>query len=316
MTVSKTDFEVLIESTRRQTPDARAGLYGPASLYWTIAREGVVLAGGGSAALLQLAHPYVAHAVDQHSATRADMAGRFQRTFTNVFAIVFGDLDHAIGAARRVHAVHSRIEGEITEDVGQFARGHRYAANTEEALLWVHATLVHEALQAYSRLVRPLGASERAEYWQESKRFAHLFGITDRVMPNSYSDFERYFRAMIASDTIAVGTAARELATFLFTPPRRLLAPLTAINRVVTAGFLPEKVRVGYRLPFGGRERVQFRAAMSTIRAARRALPRQLRYFPAYNEALLRLEGRADKDILGRALERLAIAQMKTRTRD
>src|SRR6185369_14287653 len=114
------DLERHIERLRAEVTDPCAGIYGPGSMAWTIYKEAVLFVAGGKAALLQLAHPAVAHAVDQHSATRHDPLGRFQRTFDNVWAMVFGDLDSAIGHARRVHAIHSRIAGEIREDVGAF----------------------------------------------------------------------------------------------------------------------------------------------------------------------------------------------------
>src|SRR5688500_13747227 len=137
MIVTRRDLESRIEQLRAAVRDPRAGLYGPGSVSWKVNREGIVMLGGGRAALLQLAHPYVAHAVDQHSATRTDPLGRFQRTFLHVFGMVFGDLDQAIESARRVYRVHTRIHGPIAEDVGAFAQGHRYHANDPDALFWV-----------------------------------------------------------------------------------------------------------------------------------------------------------------------------------
>ena len=40
-------------------------------------------------------------AVEQHSATRTDPAGRFLRTFENVYPMIFGDLESALRSARR-----------------------------------------------------------------------------------------------------------------------------------------------------------------------------------------------------------------------
>lgn|SRR3990167_3878045 len=43
------------------------GIYGPECKVWEIARESVIFMGGGRAVFLQLAHPYVASGVRQHS---------------------------------------------------------------------------------------------------------------------------------------------------------------------------------------------------------------------------------------------------------
>src|SRR5689334_13517853 len=104
MVVTRADLEASLEALRRQIADPRAGILGPRSIAWQIGGDLAVFLGGGRAALLQLAHPIVAYAIAQHSHTRADVAGRFRRTFQSVFAMVFGELDDALAAARRVHA--------------------------------------------------------------------------------------------------------------------------------------------------------------------------------------------------------------------
>ena len=177
MTVSADDLERHLAALSARVQNRRAGIYGPGTLSWEVNREGVIMLGGGAAALLQLAHPFVAHAVDQHSHTRNDPAGRFQRTFRHVFAMVFGDLDHALSAARRVHALHQTIRGRITEDVGRFRRGDRYQANDERALLWVHATLVDTALQVYERIVTPLHPHERNAYYEVWRAFLDSYDL-------------------------------------------------------------------------------------------------------------------------------------------
>ena len=53
----------------------------------------------GRALLLQLAHPWVAAAVVQHSDTFANPIGRFHRAFSTVFMMVFGTLDQSLEAA-------------------------------------------------------------------------------------------------------------------------------------------------------------------------------------------------------------------------
>ena len=133
MRVTRQHLEATLAELRREVSDPRLGLWGPGTISWRINRELMVFLAGGRAALLQLAHPFVAHAVDQHSATRHDPLGRFERTFRHVFAMSFGDLDHAIASARRVHAIHERIFGEVPETVGAITAGTPYRANDHDA---------------------------------------------------------------------------------------------------------------------------------------------------------------------------------------
>src|SRR5688572_13970008 len=89
--VTRDQLEESLAELRAQVADPRAGILGPDSIAWRIGSDLGLFLGGGRAVLLQLAHPAVAYAIDQHSHTRTDVAGRFQRTFRNVFAMVFGD---------------------------------------------------------------------------------------------------------------------------------------------------------------------------------------------------------------------------------
>ena len=52
---------------------ASRGLYGPENKVWEIARESSAFFGGGRAVFLQLAHPYVASGVEQHSTVANDI---------------------------------------------------------------------------------------------------------------------------------------------------------------------------------------------------------------------------------------------------
>ncbi|MFO0567068.1 MAG: oxygenase MpaB family protein [Polyangiaceae bacterium] len=312
MTVTRSDLESHIARVKREVVDPRAGIYGPESFSWRLDKESIVFLGGGKAALLQLAHPFVAHAIDQHSKTRSDPLGRFQRTFENVFAIVFGDWDSAERSARRVHAIHSRIVGEISEDVGAFRKGDRYDANDERALLWVHATLLHSAVEVYELVLGPLSATDKAGYYEESKRFARLFGISDDVLPQSWDAFSDYFSGMLESDEIHVGKPAREIAAFLFAAPRRGLTPLFHWLRSVTSGLMPPRLRQEFGLPWDRSDQHIYRASVTTLRHTYKRLPKRLRYLPAYVRAQRRIRGIDAPDRLGELLERIATSPLRT----
>lgn len=307
MIVGRTDLELHLEALRSEIEDPRRGLYGPGTASWRIGRESILFLGGGRAALLQLAHPFVAHAIEDHSRTKLDLAGRFQRTFSYVYSMIFDDLDHAFRSARRVHAFHSTVHGLITEDIGAYRKGTPYQANDEDALLWVHATLVDTALLVYDRCVHRLEEHEKDRYWRESHRFARLFGISNRILPATWAEFRAYFDRMIASDVIKAGRPAREMTGFLLQPPTRAHAPAMHAYRALTAGLLPRRLREELGLPFGLRERMTCRAVLAAAGPIYRTLPRRLRYVPAYVEARSRLANKTGPDRVGRTIERYAL---------
>jgi uncharacterized protein (DUF2236 family) len=129
---------------------------------WRVNREAAIFLGAGRALLLQLAHPWVAAAVEQRSETFANPIGRFHRTFSTVFTMVFGTLDQSLEAARRLHRRHAAIRGTLPSAAGPFPAGSSYCANEVSALGWVHATLWDTALLAYA-LVLPAQQEPRAD---------------------------------------------------------------------------------------------------------------------------------------------------------
>jgi len=303
--VERPDLERALAGLRAGVRDQRAGLFGPASRVWAVNREAVVFLGGGRAALLQLAHPLVAQAVADHSRTREDMLGRFLRTFEHVFAMVWGDLDAAIDSARRVHTIHTHIRGLVRETTGGVAAGTYYEANRPETLLWVHATLWETSLQICELLVRPLSLAEKDAYWEETKRFAALFGIPEEVVPADWTAFRRYWDRMLASDAIAVSATARSLADFLLRAPAWWLGPAWHWLRIVTARLLPPRLRDEFGLPFGPLERSVSEASLAALGATWWLLPGAVRYLPAYREAEQRVAGRPGRDPVGVLLDGL-----------
>jgi uncharacterized protein (DUF2236 family) len=91
--VSQQEIERLWDSVAGHTANPRAGIFGPESVSWKVNRESALFLGAGRAALLQLAHPWVATALDQHSNLLNDPLARFHNTFRVVFTMIFGTLD-------------------------------------------------------------------------------------------------------------------------------------------------------------------------------------------------------------------------------
>src|SRR5690242_20895899 len=122
----------------------RPGLFADDSIIRRVNRENVLILGGGRALLMQLAHPKVAAGVDEHSDFRARPVRRLRRTVRMTMAIVFGDRETALAAARAVNQAHAKV------------RGRSYRALDPDLLLWVHATLVDSALVTYETFVKRL----------------------------------------------------------------------------------------------------------------------------------------------------------------
>src|SRR3954464_2912101 len=127
--VGAADLERSLEWVRGHAAGSTAGVFGPASAIWQVDREALVFLGAGRALLLQLAHPWVATAIAEHSSALHDPIGRFHRTFAIVFTLVFGSLDEALRMARRLHRRHAAVAGLMPATLGRFAMGSVYHAN-------------------------------------------------------------------------------------------------------------------------------------------------------------------------------------------
>lgn len=288
--VDRAQLERSLAEVAAQIVDPREGILGPRSIAWQLGGDLGLFLGGGRAALLQLAHPMVAYAIDHHSRTRSDVAGRFQRTFRNVFAMLFGELDAAFAAARRVHTIHARIHGAIPEAIGGWRAGTPYHANDARALRWVHATLVDTTIAMRRRLDRsPPSSAELDRYVVEMNRFAALFGIPRALWPADWAAHHAYVQQMIASDLLAVAPCAREMARFLVGRGGDAQPPLGRIGEAITCELLPPHLARAFGLRATPR---RTRAGLAAFGALYRRLPVQARALPAADQARRRLAGR------------------------
>jgi uncharacterized protein (DUF2236 family) len=289
--VSKSDSETLISAIERGAADPRVGIFGPQSMSWKINRESVLFLGAARAALMQLAHPWVATALEQHSSLMTQPIARFQSTFRIVFAMVFGSLDQAVAAARHLYTVHTYIRGEMSEDVAAYRCGSVYEANEIAALRWVYATLVGSAVLAYECVMAPLTATELAAYFAESKTLAALFGLPASELPGNWNAFLAYCREMENSDQLGVSASPRSMAQDLLRGAGSWIKP-PYWYRALTTEWLPERFRREFGLEFGDHETRAAESAKRWLPRIYRDLPGFIRFVGPWHEAQARLKGK------------------------
>lgn len=247
----------------------RPGLFDESSITRRINRENILLLGGGRALLMQLAHPKVAAGVDEHSDFRTHPIRRLRRTIRMTMAIVFGDRDTALAAARGVNQAHARVQGA------------GYRALDPELLLWVYATLADTALVTYEVFVKRLLPRERDEFHQEFKLLGELLGIPRETFPNTVRDFDEYMEQMVASGPVRVDARARELAVQIMKPRVWLLpGPAMIPLNVVTTGLLAPLLREQYGLAWGPRQQRVYRLAVALVPRVIALTPPLLRVWP------------------------------------
>ena len=256
------------------------GVCVPGGAFQRVSAERAVVLGGPAAILLQVAHPLVAEGVAVHSDYASGPARRLLGTLQAALTIAFGDTEQAHAIARHVGAQHARVRGTTRADVPGTPAGTPYRANDPDLALWVHATLVWTARRVAERYAG-LGSppSERERHWQESKPFARLFAVPERVLPGDVAEFDAYWERTVTGLVVtdAARRVARDVLTQRTTPP---LPGVAALARSVTADVLPPRLARAYGLdPTPGR-RAAAALTRTALRTARPSCPQRVAQWP------------------------------------
>jgi len=225
-----------------------SGLYGPESDVWKVHGSLATLVGGVRALLMQAAYPAALAGVSQHSAYDTDPLGRLERTTRWLTITSFGSTEAIAKEARRVNALHGKVEGEYLDSSHQ---AQRYQASQSRHLLWVHCAFTDSFLVAYRELGRDEDRSVK-NYVQEWAKSAEPLGLTDA--PQSDEQLSEVLDEFLNNE-IGEIDATKRIVHFIIHPPfskaampfYRILcnaAISTMDPRVLSALGLKEKSRI------------------------------------------------------------------------
>jgi uncharacterized protein (DUF2236 family) len=307
--VTRDDLESLLAGIQHQITDSSVGIFGPDSITWRVNRECALFLGAGRAALLQLAHPWVAVALEQHSSLLAKPVSRFHNTFRIVFTMIFGTAGQAFAAARSLHSLHKRISGDLPSRVAGYGAGSSYQANDLSALSWVYATLVESAVLAYECVLPALTEPERETYYKESRVLAGLFGIPGRALPDTWTGFCTYVKSMSASDELGVDERSRTMARNLLSGAGSWIHP-PQWYRALTVEWMPARFREEFGLLLDPVQKRAARNAQQWLPGFYRRMPAPARFVGPYLEACARRSQRP-AGLITRASNRFWIGESK-----
>lgn len=234
-----------------------------------IGREGLLIASGGAASLLQTAHPRIAQGVYDHSRTASDPLGRLRGTMQWVYAVSFGSREEAERLSAVVRGMHGRVTGP------------GYRADDPELQAWVAATLFATAVHMYELVFRKLDAAELETYYEQSKIFATILGCPHETMPDTFGDFRGYYAGTLA--TLEISDASRAIADQVMHPKLPggpLNEPALAAIRLLTAGLMPEPIRRQYGWRWDEARRRRFDRLIRMLRLVYPRLPLPVRTLP------------------------------------
>ena len=249
----------------------------PDSMMWKINRERVVLLGGASAAVLQVAHPQVAMGVAAHSKFRNDSTARLRRTLDAVYAVAFGsaeEVDRVRGAVARAHAP---VQGKSPAP---------YSAFDPNAQLWVLATLIMASTNMFRRFVGPLTEKELNQFLEENARFGEVFGLSPALLPQTWPEFEDYWSGMMDGSLLGSHPICGEVARAVVCPDAPwTMRALSPVFQALTLEYLPPSLRARLGFPNPSGQSKLWRLLDGALPSLRRLAPPSVRFAPHYLRA-------------------------------
>ncbi|QWT23989.1 DUF2236 domain-containing protein [Subtercola sp. PAMC28395] len=244
------------------------------SVFTDVAAEGILLAGGGRAILLQIADPAVGAGVARHSDFAHRPLDRLTNTVTYAYATVFATDAELAAIVEKVNRAHGPVvaAGDGTTP--------GYSAFDPDSQLWVAATLYETALGVYERVFGPLCPVSAENVYQQYSVLGTTLQVPRNRWPTDLAAFRRYWDDAIGR--LEVSDDARRVAHDLLHPR---VAPIwlriaMPVVRLFTTGLLPAELRVAYALPWSRGAERRFAIVFGAIALVYRALPRSVRSLP------------------------------------
>jgi uncharacterized protein (DUF2236 family) len=240
-----------------------------------IGAEAVLVAGGGRAILLQIAHPAVGRGVVDHSDFASDPLRRLRSTLTFAYAAVYGSPAEVAAVQRAVNRAHAPVRSTTPSGDGP-----AYNAYDPQLQLWVAATLYDSAVTMYEHVFGELDPASADRIYAEYAVLGTALQVPPELWPADRHAFAAYWNATVP--TLTVTPATRAVAHQLL-HARNLpwwLRSAMPIARLVTAGLLPVPLRVDFGLAWNQRRQRRFDRIMRLTARVYPHLPGALRHRP------------------------------------
>ncbi|MFT7711008.1 oxygenase MpaB family protein [Clavibacter tessellarius] len=242
-----------------------------------VAGEGILLAAGGRAILLQVADPAVARGVAEHSDFASRPLDRLEGTLGYIYAVVFGSPAEVARARRIVGRAHAPVRSDAPAADGSAPA---YSAYDPDLQLWVAATVYDSAVLMFETAFGPLPEEEADRVHRQYAVLGTALQVPEGRWPADRVAFRAYWEERIA--TLEPTADARRIARALLRPDGgpirlRVVMPLAAL---VTASLLPPRIRAGFGLRWDARLERRATRAIGAILVVYRRLPRRLRESP------------------------------------
>ena len=201
-----------------------------------VIREGIILAGGAAAILLQVAMPGVGKAIDIHSNFSYRPLDRLRTTMTFIYCMAFGTPQEKEIIVDMVHRAHAPVKGD------------GYSADDMRLQLWVAASLYAIYVTLYEDIFGRIDEVVAEAVYREYAIFAVSLRVPAKMWPVNRKAFWAYWEQQI--ERVEITPEAKHVAHHLLYNarlplPMKILMPCV---RLITAELLPRRIGEAYGL--------------------------------------------------------------------
>lgn len=228
--------------------------------------------GAGATVLLQMAEPGVGHGVSDHSTVLSRPLDRLRTTMTYVYAVTLGTDEERRAIVRLTNKAHVPVQSDGPVPYNGF---------DPELQLWVAATLYKNGQNLYERFYGKMDDATADRIYQQSAVYGTALQVKPEMWPATRAEFDAYWERKL--EELSVDDQVR---TFIHKLLRGGDSPLIIrlgmpLNRFVTTGLLPQRLREQLYLSWTPRDQRLFDAFMTVVPPVYRLVPRPLRWLPA-----------------------------------
>jgi uncharacterized protein (DUF2236 family) len=187
---------------------------------------------------------------------------------------MLGTTEEKLAYRNAVNRSHAQVRSTAQSPV-------KYNAFDPNLQLWVAACLYYGVIDVMKHMQGPLPRAQQEALYYALQPLGTTLQVRPEMWPKTLDDFDRYWQENLAKTCIDAKMQGYLLSIVdlqFLNPLLRL--PFARLHRVVTAGFLPEKLRDEMRLPWGAREQRQFERFIAMLRVSQQLTPRVVRQLP------------------------------------
>jgi uncharacterized protein (DUF2236 family) len=248
-------------------PELLDALEKPQEIY-KVVQEGILLAGGAAAILLQVANPGVAKGVNEHSYYEQRPLDRLRTTMIYVYCMVYGTRQEKEAVIAMVNKVHARVKGLD------------YSADDPHLQTWVAATLYAVGTDLYQRIFGYFDEKTAERIYLEYALLAVSLRVPPELWPKTRKDFWAYWNK--ECENLEVTDHARDVSRGILynkNIPFGLRAVLP-LARVMTAEMLPLRIREEFGFKSTKLNRAVYKVTLGLTKVTYPALPKAIRTYP------------------------------------